>query len=117
MPYLDQELPISGTTPLSRHCSAQGAQDAQPRACRQTRRYLLLLDARGAEGATDWEAARLLGLERTTINARRVPMTKGDQPWIGTVKTRPGPTGVKNAVWQLTSAGRAAVAAMKQTVA
>jgi hypothetical protein len=116
MPYAG-DLPFSGSVALSRHTSYLGAQNAQPRACRQARLYLFLLDARGAEGLTDFEAARLLGLERTTINARRVPLTNGDQPWVGTVKTRPGPTGVKNAVWQLTSAGRAAVAAMKQAVA
>lgn len=110
--YLDQSLPFSGSVPLSRQCSALGAVDARPRACRQTRRYLRLLHRRGDEGLTDWEAAGLLGLERTTINARRRPWCKGDEPWIDTAATRPGPTGVRNAVWTLTAKGRAAVAAL-----
>ncbi len=32
MPYLNQLLPYNGATPLSRHCSAQGAQEAEARA-------------------------------------------------------------------------------------
>lgn len=108
------QLLFSGSTPLSRHCSAQGALDAQPRVCRQTRRYLFLLHARGLHGLTDWEASVLMGVERTTVNARRNPLTKGDQPWVTTTETRPGPTGrVKNAVWVLTIVGYAAVEAMK----
>ena len=111
--YLDQALPFSGSVPLSRHTSACGAVDASPRAAAQTKSYLLALDARGLDGLTDWEAKAVLGLERTTINARRRPLCMGDEPWVTTIETRPGPTGIKNAVWILTHAGRAAVAAMK----
>lgn len=111
--YLDQQLPLSGDVPLSRHCSALGALDALPRAGRQTRAYLELLAARGAHGATDWEAASLLGWERTTVNARRGPLIKGDEPWVMTTETRPGPTGIRNAVWTLTEAGQKAVQAMR----
>lgn len=105
-----QDLLFSGSTALSRHCSAMGAIDAQPRVSRQTRAYLVMLASRGSHGATDWEAGIFLGWERTTVNARRGPLCKGDCPWVTTVETRPGPTGrVQNAVWVLTVAGRKAV--------
>lgn len=108
------DLLFSGSVPLSRHCSAQGAIDALPRVSRQTRQYLLLLAERGSHGATDWEAGVLLGWERTTINARRAPLCKGDAPWVTTVETRPGPTGrIQNCVWTLTVAGRRAVEDVK----
>jgi len=108
-----QDLLFSGNLPLSRHCSAQGALDAQPRVNRQTRDFLRLLAARGSHGATDWEAGILLGWERTTVNARRGPLCKGDDPWVTTVETRPGPTGrVQNCVWVLTVTGRKAVEAI-----
>ena len=113
MPYVDESLPFQGSTPLSRHCSAEGAKDAQPRACGQTRRYLLLLADREGEGATDLEAARMMGVERSTINARRVPLTKGDRPWVESDGVRKGPTGVNNCVWKLTGWGWAAVHAIK----
>jgi len=109
-----QDLLFSGSLPLSRHCSAQGAIDAHPRVNRQTREYLLFLARRGSHGATDWEAGVLLGWERTTVNARRNPLTRGDAPWVTTMETRPGPTGrVQNAVWSLTVAGRKAVEAIR----
>lgn len=115
---LQGDLLFSGSLPLSRHCSAQGAIEAQPRVCRQTRSYLLLLYARGRHGATDWESACLLGWERTTINARRNPLCKGDRPWVTTLETRPGPTGRnKNCVWTLTIEGRRAVEDLNATEA
>lgn len=110
--WLDQSLPLSGETPISRHCSALGALNAQPRACRQTKRYLRLLAARGASGLTDWESADLMGIERTSITARRRPLCRIADPWIVTNGTRPGPTGIRNTVWVLSSVGLAAVAAM-----
>lgn len=112
--WIDQSLPLSGETPIARHCSALGAINAQPRASAQTKRYLRLLAARGDEGLTDWEAADLMGLERSTINARRVPRCKGDDPWIVPEGSRPGPTGIRNTVWKLSALGLAAVAAMAE---
>jgi hypothetical protein len=116
MPLIEQVLPFSGASPLSRHCSALGALDARPRACAQTRRYLRLLIARGDVGSTDWESANLLGIERTSVTARRRPLCMGEDPWIVTGDTRPGPTGIKNAVWALSTSGRAAVSAMLEAV-
>jgi hypothetical protein len=108
--FEQQSLLFSGSVPLSRHCSSQGAIDASPRVGRQTRLYMDLLATRGTHGATDWEASILLGLQRSTINARRVPLTKGDEPWVTSTETRPGPTGrVPNAVWVLTVSGRKAL--------
>lgn len=114
MSYLDQALPFQGAVPLSRHCSALGAVDAKPRAGRQTRALLELLARRGDAGISDWEAAALLGWERTTVNARRVPLCKGDEPWVVAVGTRKGPTGIRNTCWGLSEAGRQAVAAMRE---
>lgn len=112
MPYTDS-LPFSGSIPLSRHCSSEGARHAAPRAGTQARRYLELLYARGETGCTDTEAAALLGLMRSTINARRVPFIGGDQPWVMTSGTRKGQSGVNNSVWVLSTAGLRAVEAMR----
>ncbi len=113
--WLDQTVPIAPSeTPLARHCSALGAQDALPRACRQTRSYLRLMAQRGDNGLTDWEAADLMGIERTSITARRRPLCTLAEPWVVTNETRPGPTGIKNTVWMLSKAGRAAVDAMTE---
>jgi len=113
--WLDQTVPIAPSDiPLARHTSALGAQDARPRACAQTRRYLRLLAKRGDEGLTDWEAADLMGIERTSITARRRPLCTLAEPWVVTNSTRPGPTGIKNCVWTLSQAGQAAVAAMTE---
>jgi len=92
-------LPFSGSCVQSRHASYQGAVDASARAGRQTRRYLGFLAACGAYGATDWEAAEALGVERTTINARRNELVRLGRVVAGGF--RPGPTGVRNTVWTL----------------
>lgn len=98
MPHTDAGLPFSGTTPLSRHTSFQGAEDAQARALPQTVRYLAALRQHG--GLTDAEAAKVLQLERSSINARRAPLVKAGI--VVPDGTRPGPTGkVKNVVWRL----------------
>jgi hypothetical protein len=81
-----------------------------PRVNRQTLLYLRFLRERGTHGATDWEAGVLLGLERTTINARRHPCCQGDDPWVKGTDTRPGPSGrCRNVVWSLTVTGRKAL--------
>lgn len=98
MPHTDVGLPFSGSTPLSRHCSHQGAEDAKERALSQTIRYQALLREHG--GLTDAEAAKLLDVERTSINARRAPLVKAGL--VVADGTRPGPTGkILNVVWRL----------------
>lgn len=98
MPYLDEHLPFNGSTPLSRHTSRAGAKDARSRALSQAIRYLRALKDH-PHGLTDLEAADLLGVERTSINARRRELVKAGLVYAdGT--TRPGPTGVRNVAWK-----------------
>ena len=92
------DLLFSGSTPISRHCSRLGAEDAQQRSGAQMLRYLELLRTH-TDGLTDYEAARLMGIERTSVNARRAPLVKrGVVVANGTV---PGPTGIRNTRWAL----------------
>ena len=87
------DLMFSGSTPISRHCSRRGAEDAQQRSGAQLLRYLELLRLHPG-GLTDFEASRLMDIERTSINARRAPLVKrGVVVANGTV---PGPTGIRN---------------------
>jgi hypothetical protein len=98
MPYTDSHLPFNGLTPSSRHASHAGAKDAQQRAGNQTVRYLQALKEHG--GLTDAEAAFLLNLERTSVNARRAPLVKAGL--VIADGFRKGPTGkIKNTVWRL----------------
>jgi hypothetical protein len=98
MPYIDAGLPFSGTVPLSRHTSRAGADDAAPRALSQTVRYLRLLKDR-PHGLTDAQAAQQLGIERSSVNARRAVLVKADL--VFAAGTRLGPTGkVHNVVWK-----------------
>lgn len=99
MPWIESALPFQGSVPQSAHASRAGAEDAAPRALSQTVRYLALLKAHG--GLTDAEAAKLLDLERTSINARRRPLVKAGL--VIADGFRPGPTGkVKNVIWRAT---------------
>lgn len=59
----------------ARHASREGAESVAGRAETQTARYIALLQAY-PEGLTDWRAAELLGVERTSVNARRSPLVK-----------------------------------------
>ena len=97
MPYTDSNLPFSGSVPQSRHASRAGAEDAAPRALPQTVRYLRALKDRPA-GLTDAEAAVVLGLLRSTINARRRPLVKAELVYADGF--RDGAFGVKNTVWK-----------------
>lgn len=98
MPWTDAGLPFSGDTPPSRHTSHAGAEDAKPRAENQTIRYLAILKAHGP--LTDREAAKLLGIERTSVNARRAPLVKAGI--VGPKGFRRGPgRQIKNVVWGL----------------
>jgi hypothetical protein len=98
--WFQDSIPYDGITPQSAHASRQGAEDASARALGQTVRYLGLLKAKGAFGLTDAEAAKLLKIERSSVNARRVPLVKA-----GVVIAdgfRMGPTGkIRNTVWRL----------------
>ena len=99
MPYLEGALPFSGATPQSRHASRMGAENAAPRALSQTIKYLQALKDRPQYGLTDAEAATVLGVERSSINARRAPLVKAGLVYASS-DTRPGPTGVANTVWK-----------------
>jgi hypothetical protein len=97
MPYSESSLPFSGLTPLSRHTSSLGALDASERALTQTVAYLRILKIYG--GRTDAEAAQLLHVERSSVNARRAPLVKAGL--VVAFGTRKGPSGIKNVVWGL----------------
>ncbi len=76
MPWIEGALPFaSGSTPQAAHASRAGAEDAAPRAMSQVVRYLALLKA-SPRGLTDAEAAQRLGIERTSVNARRAVLVK-----------------------------------------
>jgi hypothetical protein len=99
MPYTDHGLPFaSSESPVAAHCSHQGAIHAERRAGPQV---LLLLAAYATYGPmTDAEAAKRLGLERSTINARRVPLR--DRGIVVAVDTVKNPvTQVRNTRWGL----------------
>jgi len=97
MPYTESRLPFSGSTVSSRHTSYLGAESAKGRAQTQADRYLALLKA-SPDGLTDMQAARQLGLERSTINARRAELVKSDLVYAGGF--RRGETGIKNVTWK-----------------
>jgi len=94
-------LPFSGVTPISRHCSAQGARSASEHIGRQC---LVLLTAYRTHGAlTDSELAEVTGIPRSTINARRAElMRRGLVTAIGS--TRNPVTKVRNTTWGLVAA-------------
>lgn len=100
MPYVetdDLRLPFSGVTPTSRHTSAQGAIAATERIGRQA---LALLTAYRTHGPlTDAEAADVLGVERTTICARRNELVK--RRLVEPVDVVKGRRGVNNVRWAL----------------
>lgn len=96
----DGVLPFGGSSPQSAHASRAGAQDAAPRAVSQTIRYLTALKAR-PQGLTDAEAATLLKIERTSINARRAPLVKAGLVYSDGFRTRrTNGRNLKNTVWK-----------------
>lgn len=97
MPYLEQGLPFSGKSPQSRHASRSGAEHAKDRALPQTVRYLQILKDH-PNGLTDREAADLLMIERSTVNARRSELVKADLVYADGF--RKGDSGVVNTVWK-----------------
>jgi hypothetical protein len=83
----------------ARHASRKGAEDAANRAENQTAR-LIALYQQYPDGLTDWRAAELLGIERTSVNARRSPLVKaGVVVANGFVKDEH--SDVANTRWQL----------------
>lgn len=94
-------LPFQGVEDISRHCSHAGAVAASERVGRQC---VELLAAYARHGAlTDAEAATHLGVERTTINARRAELIRrGLVVATGTKKN--AATGIRNTTWGLTTA-------------
>jgi predicted transcriptional regulator len=94
--WIEGALPFQGSVPQSAHSSRAGAEDAAPRALSQTVRYLSALKTYG--GLTDAEAASRLGLERSSINARRRPLVKAGLVIADGFRT--GSTGVKNVIWR-----------------
>lgn len=95
-------LPFQGAEPLARHCSHQGAVAASERVGRQC---VELLSAYALHGPlTDAEAAKHLGVERSTINARRAELkARGLVSAHGTKKNET--TGISNTTWGLTAVG------------
>jgi hypothetical protein len=97
MPYTEQGLPFAGSNPQSRHASRLGAESAEPRALPQTIRLLQMLKDH-PWGLTDQESADLLGLQRSTINARRAELVKADLVYADGFKD--GKFGTRNVVWK-----------------
>jgi hypothetical protein len=100
VPTTDAGLPFSGATQLSRFTSHAGAEGAKKRALPQVVRYLQLLHARYPDGLTDAEAADLMAIERSSINARRAPLVEA-----GLVETYGSrervSTEIPNTIWRL----------------
>ena len=83
---------------MAAHCSQQGAERATARASTQTLRYLELLAKCGPQ--SDAEAARLLGIERSSVNARRACLVnRGIVVAVDVVKNQE--TGIANCRWGL----------------
>jgi len=100
MPTTDSGLPFSGATPLSLHNSAKGAEDAKVRALPQLVTYLTLLWHAYPDGYTDAESAERMGVERTSVNARRAPCVAAGLVEPYGSRTRPS-TDTSNTVWRL----------------
>lgn len=99
MPHTDAGLPFSGSSQLSRHTSHQGAVDAEKRALPQAVRLLQLLHAAYPEGYTDAQAAAILEVERSSINARRAPLVAAGL--VEPCGTRDGKYDNPNTIWRL----------------
>lgn len=99
MPWTETDLPFADSpSPLAGQASYSGAQAAAGRSETQTMRLLELYAKRGP--TTDWEAAKVLSVERSTVNARRAPLCRrGIVVAVDTVKNED--TGVMNTRWGL----------------
>lgn len=101
MPHTDTGLPFSGSLPQSRHASLKGAESAEKRAPSQVLRYLSLLVSRYPDGLTDQEAADLMNVERSTINARRGQCRGAGLELIESAGSRPGNYDMDNTIWRI----------------
>ena len=99
MPHVEAEplrLPFSGSVPISRHCSYEGAQAAAEHAGRLALKLLALYASHGP--LTDAEAAGLLEVGRSSINSTRGNLVRlGLVHAVGTKKNPE--TGVNNTTW------------------
>ena len=64
-------LPFSGSTPISRHRSAQAAQAASSTRVTKSLRYLELLAAAGENGLSDHETHAATGWPLSSVNSIR----------------------------------------------
>lgn len=98
MPRLDTDslaLPFSGSLPLTRHCSYEGAKAALPRAGSQALRVLMVIKDHGP--VTDHDLVARTGLPLNVVNARRhALLEKGLIHAAGSVV---GPHAVRNTTW------------------
>lgn len=104
-------LAYRGATPTAVACSRAAAVQAQNRAESQRRRIVALLQARGAEGATDPEIHVATGILRQSICQRRKELRDARPPEIAdSGRSRPSPdTGAPCTVWVAADvSGRAA---------
>jgi predicted ArsR family transcriptional regulator len=90
-------LPFQGSTPLSHHCSYEGARDASERVGRQCVELLTAYKERGP--LTDRQAAAVLGVDNTTICARRNELFK--RKLVVAVDSVIGERGRPNTRWGL----------------
>jgi hypothetical protein len=100
MPHIEpqtQSLPFSGSVRLSRHCSYEGAKNAEPRASRQALALLQLYAEYGP--LTDAQAASWMHVERSTVCARRNELVK--RSLVKDIDTVKGDHGIRNVRWGL----------------
>lgn len=67
----DVAMPVSGRTPLARHCSSTGAQAAARTRGQLSVAMLRLLAEAGPAGMSDYEMARALGRAVSSMNSTR----------------------------------------------
>lgn len=103
MAWTDCELPFAESpSPIAAQASFAGAQDAAHRSQTQTLRLLELYAKRGP--TTDWDAAKMLDIERSTVNARRVPLCRRGIV-VAVDKVMNDATGSENTRWGLSRRG------------
>ncbi len=100
-----QELPWSGRTPTSRHCSQQAAVGAMSTRAAKSRRYLAWLAA--VERATDAAAAEYFGWPLSSINSIRNGLF--DKGYIGVFGVAKSRFNKSVTLWKVSDHGRAQV--------
>lgn len=97
-PAFDFTPPHQGSNRLSRHTSWCGAQSANERVGKQALAMLALYRTVGP--LTDAEMATALGIERSSVNARRALLVRLGLVEAAGIKKN-AQTGIGNTVWQL----------------